>query len=85
MQGGEIIEDSGPLSGYEFEQTPGDSGGQRSLARCGPRDHKESDTTEGTAAPLSGTVLTHPPASSVPFSQTFFMSRDQAPEFESRP
>ena len=33
------------LNGHEFEQTPGDSGGQRSLARCGPWGRKESDTT----------------------------------------
>ena len=30
---------------YEFEQTPGDSGGQRELGCCNPWDHKESDTT----------------------------------------
>ena len=35
------------LIGYEFEQTPGDSGGQGSLACCSPRGHKESDTTQG--------------------------------------
>ena len=29
----------------EFEQTLGDSGGQRSLARCSPWGHKESGTT----------------------------------------
>ena len=29
----------------EFEQTPGDFEGQRSLACCGPWGHKESDTT----------------------------------------
>ena len=34
-----------PLSGPEFEQTPGDSKGQGSLACC-PRDHKESDMAE---------------------------------------
>ena len=33
------------LSGYELEQTPGDSGGQGSLACCSPWDLKESDTT----------------------------------------
>ena len=31
-------------SGHEFEQAPGDSGGQRSLACCSPRGQKESDT-----------------------------------------
>ena len=33
------------LNGYEFEQTPGDSGGQRSLACYSPWDHKELGTT----------------------------------------
>ena len=28
------------LNGHEFEQTPGDSGGQRSLAGCSPWGHK---------------------------------------------
>ena len=31
---------------HEFEQTPGDSEGQGSLACCSPWGHKESDTTE---------------------------------------
>ena len=34
------------LNGHESEQTPGDSGGQRSLACCSPQGRKESDTTE---------------------------------------
>ena len=34
------------LNGHEFEQTPGDSEGQGSLACCNPWGHKESDTTE---------------------------------------
>ena len=33
------------LNGYEFEQTPGDSEGQGSMACCNPWGHKESDTT----------------------------------------
>ena len=33
------------LSGYEFEQIPGDSEGQGSLACCSPWGYKESDTT----------------------------------------
>ena len=33
------------VSGPEFEQTPGDSEGQRSLACCSPWGHKELDTT----------------------------------------
>ena len=35
------------LNGHEFEQTPGDSEGQGSLACCSPWGHKELDTTEG--------------------------------------
>ena len=31
-----------PLNGHESEQTPGDSGGQSSLAGYSPRGHKES-------------------------------------------
>ena len=34
------------LDGHGFEQTPGDSEGQRSLACCSPWRHKESDTIE---------------------------------------
>ena len=34
------------LKGHEFEQTPGDSEGQGSLACCIPWGHKESDVTE---------------------------------------
>ena len=34
------------LNGHEFEQTLGDSEGQRSLACCSPWGCKESDTTE---------------------------------------
>ena len=33
------------LSGHEFEQTPGHSDGQGSLAYCSPWGHKEPDTT----------------------------------------
>ena len=36
----------GPLrDAHEFEQTPGDSEGQRSLACCNPWGLKESDMT----------------------------------------
>ena len=31
------------LNGHEFELTPGDGAGQRSLACCSPRGRKESD------------------------------------------
>ena len=34
------------LNGHEFEQTPGDSEGQGSLACCSPWGRKESDMTE---------------------------------------
>ena len=34
------------LNGHEFEQTPGDSEGQGSLACCSPNGRKESDMTE---------------------------------------
>ena len=34
------------LNGHEFGYTPGAGDGQRGLACCGLRGHKESDTTE---------------------------------------
>ena len=34
------------LNGHEYEQTPGDSEGQGSLACCSPLGHNESDTTQ---------------------------------------
>ena len=34
------------LSGHEFEQTLGDSGGQGSLMCCSPWGHTDSDTTQ---------------------------------------
>ena len=33
------------LNGHEFEQTPGNSEGQRSLACCSPWGREESDMT----------------------------------------
>ena len=33
------------LNGHEFEQTPGESEGQRSLAYCSPWSRKKSNTT----------------------------------------
>ena len=42
----EMVEWHYQLNGHEFEQTPGDSEGQRSLACCSPWGHKESDTTK---------------------------------------
>ena len=41
-----MIEWHHPLSGHEFEQTPGDGEGRGSLACCSPWRRKESDTTE---------------------------------------
>ena len=43
-----MIRQNHRLTGHEFEQTPGDSGGQRSLARCSPwglRAGQHSDWT----------------------------------------
>ena len=42
----EMVEWHHQLNGHEFEQTPGDSEGQRSLACCSPWGLKESDTTK---------------------------------------
>ena len=41
------------LNGHEFEQTPGDSERQESLACCSPWGHKESDMTERLSNILS--------------------------------
>ena len=38
------------LNGHEFEQAPGDSEGQGSLACCSPRGREESDMTEQLSA-----------------------------------
>ena len=40
----EMVRQYHQLNGHEFEQTPGDSEGQGSLACCSPWGHKESDT-----------------------------------------
>ena len=42
----ETVEWRHRLNGHEFEQTPGDSEGQGSLACCSPPGGKESDMTE---------------------------------------
>ena len=34
------------LNGHECEQAPGDGDGQGSLVCCGPRGHKELNTTK---------------------------------------
>jgi len=41
----EMVRQHHRLNGHEFEQTPGDSEGQRSLSCCSPWGHKESDMT----------------------------------------
>ena len=41
------------LNGYEFEQTPGDSEGQESLACCSLWGRKESDVTQQLKQQLS--------------------------------
>ena len=41
------------LKGHEFEQTPGDSEGQGSLAYCSPWGCKELDTTEQLNNPIT--------------------------------
>ena len=41
----EMVREHHRLDGHEFEQTLGDSGGQRSLACCSPWGCKELDTT----------------------------------------
>ena len=41
----EMVRQHHPLNGHKFEQTPGDSGGHRSLACYSPWGHRESDTT----------------------------------------
>ena len=37
-----MVKEHHQLNGHESEKTPGDSGGQRSLACCSPWGHKES-------------------------------------------
>ena len=44
------------LNGHEFEQAPGDGGGQGSPACCSPWGHKESDTTDHVVAVLCPTL-----------------------------
>ena len=46
MTEGEMVGWHHWLNGHEFEQTPGDSEGQGSLACCSSWGHKESETTE---------------------------------------
>ena len=50
---GEIAGWHHQLNGHEFEQTPGDSEGQRSLSCCRPRNRKGSDTTEDSTTRIT--------------------------------
>ena len=43
MKEDEIVGWHHRLNGHEFEETLGDTEGQRSLACCSPWDYKESD------------------------------------------
>ena len=45
LVGDEMVKQHHRLNGQESEQTPGDSGEQRSLACCSPWCQKELDTT----------------------------------------
>ena len=45
-QGMRWLDATSPLSGHEFEQTPGDGEGQGSLVCCSPWGCKVSDTTQ---------------------------------------
>ena len=47
------------LNGGEFEQTPGDSEGQGTLAYCDPWGRKESDTTDGLKNNNRCVVVSH--------------------------
>ena len=42
----EMVREHYRLNGHEFEQTPGDGEGQRSLACCSPWGLKELDVTQ---------------------------------------
>ena len=46
MREGEMVGWHHQLNGHEFQQAPGDSEGQGSLACCRPWGQKESDMTE---------------------------------------
>jgi len=41
----EVVREHYQFNGHEFEQTLGDSGGQRRLACCSPQGHRELDMT----------------------------------------
>ena len=43
----EIVRQHHRLDGHESEKILGDSGGQRSLVRCSPWGHEESDAATG--------------------------------------
>ena len=51
----EMVRQHHPLNGHEFEQVPGDSEGQGSLACCSIWGHKELDTSKHIPH-MAGTV-----------------------------
>ena len=53
----EMIRRHHRLNGHEFEQIPGDSGGQRSLVDYSSWGRKESDMTEQLTLSLFHTIL----------------------------
>ena len=46
MAKNEMVRQHHQLNGHESEQTPGDSGGLRSLTCCCPWDHRHDSATE---------------------------------------
>ena len=46
MTDDEMVGEHHQLDGHEFEQTPGDSEGQGTLACCSPWVRKDSDVTQ---------------------------------------
>ena len=46
MTDDEMVGEHHQLNGHEFEQTPGDSEGQGTLACCSPWVRKDSDVTQ---------------------------------------
>ena len=81
--GGEGMTEDEMVGWHEFEQTPGDSEGQRSLVCCSPGDHKGSDMTErlnnnmGHCAPASWQQRrkTLPPKQGFPHAAAATVSR----------
>ena len=53
---GEMVGLHHRFNGHEFEQTPGDSEGQGSLAWCSPWGHKKSNTIDRTTSTTTKTT-----------------------------